>query len=144
MTHEDEGKYGEKRRGAKLDETIASRIKEKISGDRISCAEAHGIAAELGREPSDVGVAIDLLEIRITKCQLGLFGHGKEKNIPVASDPVSPDIEREIKASVVDNRLPCSAAWEIARNLNVPKGTISGACETLKIKISPCQLGAFG
>jgi len=143
MTHEDAGHYAGKRRGAELNETIAANIKEKISKNRISCAEAHGIAVNLKVDPADVGTAIDLLEVRIIKCQLGLFGHGKEKNIPSLSDQINPEIKSAIKSSLVNDRLACLTAWEIAKRFNVSKPTISAVCEVMKIKISPCQLGAF-
>lgn len=144
MTHEDAGHYAGKRRGAELNKVIAERIKEKISDNRISCAEAHGIAVELNVAPADVGTAIDLLEIRIIKCQLGLFGHGGEKNIPVLSDKINPEIESAIHTSLINGRLACSAAWEISKRFNISKPMVSAACEVMKIKISPCQLGAFG
>jgi hypothetical protein len=144
MTHEDTGNYAGKRRDAELNETIAAKIKEKISEKRISCAEAHSIAAELSVAPADVGAAIDLLEVRIIKCQLGLFGYGKEKNIPVLSDKTNPDIEQAIKSSLINDKLPCSTSWELAKKFNVPKPMVAAVCESMKIKISPCQLGAFG
>jgi len=143
MTHEDAGNYAGKRCGAKLNETIATRIKEKISDNRISCAEAHSIAAELNADPDDVGTAIDLLEVRIIKCQLGLFGHGKEKNILALPDKIDPEIEPAILSSLVNDRLSCYAAWEIAKRFDVSKAIISAVCEKMKVKISPCQLGAF-
>jgi hypothetical protein len=143
MTHKDTGNYAGKRGGRALNETIAAKIKGKISENRISCAEAHSIAVELNTDPADVGAAIDLLEVRIIKCQLGLFGYGKEKNIPVLSDKINPDIESVIKSSLVNDRLPCFTAWEIAKRFKVARPMISAACETMKIKISPCQLGAF-
>jgi len=143
MTHEDAGHYAGKRPDAELNETIAARIKEKISENRISCAEAHSIAEELKTNPADVGVAIDLLEVRIIKCQLGLFGYGKEKKIPALSDKVNPDIELAVKSSLVNGRLACSAAWEISKRFNISKAMVSAVCEAMKIKISPCQLGAF-
>ncbi len=144
MTHKDAGHYTGKRPGAELNETIAVRIKEKISNNRISCSEAHSIAVELNVTPADVGVAIDLLEVRIIKCQLGLFGYGKDKNIPVLSDKMNPDIELAIRSSLVNDRITCSTAWDISKRFNVPKAMISAACEAMKIKIYQCQLGAFG
>jgi hypothetical protein len=144
MTHEDTGHYAGKRRGAELNETIAAKVKEKISEKQISCAEAHSIATELSVAPADVGAAIDLLEVRIIKCQLGLFGYGKEKNIPVLSDKTNPDIEQAIKSSLINDKLPCSTSWELAKKFNVPKPMVAAVCESMKIKISPCQLGAFG
>ena len=144
MTHEDTGHYAGKRPGTELNETIAAKIKEKITEKRISCAEAHSIAAELSVAPADVGAAIDLLEVRIVKCQLGLFGYGKEKNIPVLSDIINPDIGLAIKSSLINDRLPCSTSWEIAKRFNVSKPIVAAVCESMKVKVSPCQLGAFG
>jgi len=143
MTHEDAGNYAGKRHGAELNEMIATGIKEKMSENTISCAEAHSIAAKLDADPADVGAAIDLLEVRINKCQLGLFGYGKQKNIPALSDKINPEIESAIKSSLVKGRLTCSAAWEISKRFNVSKAMVAAACETMKIKISACQLGAF-
>jgi hypothetical protein len=143
MTHKDTGNYAGKRSGVELNDALATKIKEKISDNRISCAEAHGISVNLDIDPADVGTAIDLLEVRIIKCQLGLFGYGKEKNIPSLSDQINPEIESAIKSSLVSDRLACLAAWEIAKRFNVSKPVISAVCEVMKIKISPCQLGAF-
>jgi hypothetical protein len=144
MTYEDAGHYAGKRRGAKLNETIAEKIKGTISDNKISCAEAHGIAGKLNVSPAEVGTAIDLLEVRITQCQLGLFGHGKEKNIPPLPDKIDSEVESAINSSLADGRLACSTAWEIAKRFKMAKSTVAAICEKMKIKISPCQLGAFG
>jgi len=143
MTHEDAGHYAGKRRGAKLNEMIAVKIRETISDNKISCAEAHGIAGKLNVSPAEVGTAVDLLEVRITQCQLGLFGHGKEKNIPPLRDKIDSEVESAINSSLSDGRLPCSIAWEICKRFKMVKSTMAAICEKMKIKISPCQLGAF-
>jgi hypothetical protein len=143
MAHEDAGKYAAKHEGAILDEEIASRIKEKIKDNKISCAAAHKIAGDLGIKPSDVGINIDLLEVRINKCQLGLFGYGDAKKITGKPEKINPDIEKAIEAGLVNNRLSCAAAWEIADRFGIPKITVADICEAMKIKITSCQLGAF-
>jgi hypothetical protein len=73
MTHEDAGNYAGKRHGAEINERIAAKIKERISENAISCAEAYSIAVKLNADPADVGATIDLLEVRINKCQIGAF-----------------------------------------------------------------------
>ena len=83
------------------------------------------------------------MEIRIGKCQLGLFGHGKNDKPVKPAKTIRTDIEEAIKEALVNNRLSCKAAWEIAEKFGVPKMRISSLCEALKIKIKPCQLGAF-
>ena len=48
-----------------------------------------------------------------------------------------------IQEARVDGNLSCEKAWEIARRFDVSKMKVSSVCEQLKIKIKPCQLGAF-
>lgn len=143
MTHKDSGNYGEKRKDMPLNETIANKIKENIQGNSISCIEAHTIAEKLNVDPAEVGVAIDILEIRINKCQLGLFGYENKKNIPLLTEKVSPDMESTIKSSLSDGKLKCIDAWNIAKKYNISRPMVTAICESMKIKISACQLGAF-
>jgi len=74
---------------------------------------------------------------------MGLFGYGAQKKIVTPLDTISPELEEAIKASTADNRMACKSCWAIAEDTGCSKLDVSGACEALEIKISPCQLGAF-
>ncbi len=143
MTRKDEGNYGKKRKDFQLNERLASLVKERAQDNKISCSKAHDISKELNVSPFEVGAAIDILEIRIIKCQLGLFGYDGRKNIPALNEKVDPEIETAIKSSLVEGRLPCLTAWNIAEKFNISRLKVASICEYLKIKISACQLGAF-
>jgi len=144
MTHEDAGHYRLKHPSqTKVDPQIAEALKEKAKNNKISCASAHKIADETGTTPAEVGVALDLLEMRITNCQLGLFGHSPEKKIVKSSETVSPELEKAIRNSLEDNRISCLSCWEIAARFGIARIDISAACEALGVKIGLCQLGAF-
>lgn len=52
-------------------------------------------------------------------------------------------LEEELKASLVDGRLPCAVAFKIARKLKVPPKQVGEAANRLNIKIVSCQLGCF-
>ena len=145
MTHRDEGHYAEKHaRRARLDQAIREAIRRRSMGGKLSCVAAFRIAEEMNIQPSEVGRALDLLEIRIIKCQLGLFGHEKGKRLIVKpAETVSQDLEEALRAGLVNGRLPCATTWEIAKRFNVPKMGITSACERLNLHISQCQLGAF-
>jgi hypothetical protein len=144
MTHEDAGHYAAKHsKETKLDERIAGEIRKKIREGKVSCAAAHRIAEELGVTPAEVGVAIDLLEARIERCQLGLYGYSPKRRIVEAAETVSPELEDAIRGALSDGKLICLSSWEIAKQFGIPKMAISSACETVGIKISFCQLGAF-
>jgi len=144
MTHEDAGHYAAKHPDAKIDPAITSAIEAKQDSGRISCAAAHAIAAKQGCDPKTVGINIDLLEKRISKCQLGLFGHGSKKGKAIVkSGSVPAELEAAIRDAMDGNRLTCKAAWDVAERLGLKKMDVSCACEALEIKLGRCQLGAF-
>lgn len=144
MTHEDKGHYAKKHpSGRRTDRRITKALTAAVSDKEIPCAVAFRVAADLNVSPEEMGFTIDSLEISITKCQLGLFGYHPRKRIIAPVDSVSSTLEDAIRQALVNDRLSCAAAWEIAERLGLRKMQVSSACETLGIKISSCQLGAF-
>jgi len=147
MTHEDAGKYAAKHPpGTKLNEKIAKAVREKSSGGGLACAMGEKISKELGVEVAAVGITADLLELKIKNCQLGLFGwkdkpnHGKDIQ---AVESVAAEMKTAIEGAAEEGEIICAALWAIAERLNTNRKEVSGACETLGIKIRKCQLGAF-
>ncbi len=144
MAHEDAGHYaGKHPRQTVIDPTLSTAIKEKATNGRISCAAAHGIAQQQVVSPARVGQQIDLLELRIDKCQMGLFGYDPETKIVQPSKSIAAALESTLQPLLVDNKISCADCWKIADQLNISRLDVASACEGLKIKISPCQLGAF-
>lgn len=144
MTHEDAGHYALKHPSSAIpDARIAEAVRPKASNGKITCAAIHKIAAELMVLPSEVGQTVDLLEFRLIKCQLGLFGYGPKRRIVEPAESIIPTLREAIEASLVDNRLPCRVAWTIADKLGIKKMDVSSACEALEIKVCDCQIGSF-
>jgi hypothetical protein len=52
-------------------------------------------------------------------------------------------LEEEMRASLVNGKLPCAVAFKIARKLKVSPKQVGDAANKLNIKISSCQLGCF-
>jgi hypothetical protein len=52
-------------------------------------------------------------------------------------------VEDEMRASLVNGKLPCAVAFQIARKLKVSPRQVGDAANRLKIKIASCQLGCF-
>ena len=52
-------------------------------------------------------------------------------------------LENELKASLVDGRLPCAMAFKIGRKLKVNPRKVGDMANGLNVKISNCQLGCF-
>jgi hypothetical protein len=109
----------------------------------VSCSDAHTAARALGVTPAEVGRCMDLMELRIARCQLGLFGHAPARRIVRPAERVAPGLETAIRSRLVGGRLSCEAAWLLAEEAALPRLAVAGACEALGIKIKPCQLGAF-
>ncbi len=144
MAHSDAGRYAAKHGpGGNPDEKIAKAIRGKVQEGKLGCAEAERIGAQIGVPLAEVGRTLDLLEIRICACQLGLFGYAPEGKAVQPAKTVAPELEGAIRGRLADGKLPCAAAWEIAAGLKIPRMKASSACEALKIRIKPCQLGAF-
>lgn len=128
---------------AVLEARLAAALREKVKDGHISCAAAHGVAESLGHPPAEIGRAIDLMEVRLSRCQLGLFGYTPEKRIVQKADDWDAEMEADIRAALRDGRLPCAAAWAIADRRRASRLAVANVCEALGIKIRPCQLGAF-
>ncbi len=144
MTHEDAGHYAAKHPpGTRADEQIAEMIRNAAEGETVSCAAAHKIAADLGVSPAQVGMTIDVLEMRIGRCQLGLFGHTPESRTVTPADKVDDAIKDALTGALAGGRLSCRSAWDIAARFKVPRSTVASCCEALQIKVCSCQLGAF-
>jgi hypothetical protein len=147
MAHEDAGHYaGKHPKGTKPDDRIAAAINARQADSRIACAQAEEVSIELGVSMAEVGVNVDLLELRIAKCQLGLYGYSTTKPHGAMIDDVSSvsvELEGAIKGALGDGRLSCASAWKIAADLKIAKMDVTAACDFLKLKIKPCQLGAF-
>ncbi len=144
MTHEDAGHYAAKHpEGTKCNPQLEEALKQIISDGKITCTAAHEIADKFNISPIEVGVNMDLLEIRLSKCQLGLFGYGKQKKIVKPAEKIAHELEKVIKQSISDGRISCAACWDAAGKVGCSKLDVSCACEALKVKISPCRLGAF-
>ena len=144
MTLEKGQKFSEKHGpDAQANPIAREKINRLAKDGELACAVAFKIAGELGLSPAEIGRTVDLLNLKLSKCQLGLFGYKPDKKKVKAARPENRQIEEAIRNALDDGKLACCEAWEIANRYNVPKMTVSGACESLGIKIKPCQLGAF-
>ena len=126
---------------------ITDEILAALVDGELPCAQAFKIAAKLGIEPLDVGLAADDADVRLSRCQLGLFGYGLKAEgkhrIVTPMGEVPANLKQAIDAAIEGKGITCQKAWEIASRLGLPKMHASSACETLGVKITICQLGAF-
>jgi hypothetical protein len=144
MTEKDKGHYAKKHPpDRKVNPLIADAVKSRSPEGEIACAVAFEIVENQKSTPGEVGFTIDALEVRVVKCQLGLFGYKPTKRIVKPSQNVSSPLKEAIQKSLVKDRLACKAAWDIADRFGLRRLEVSSVCETMGIKISSCQLGTF-
>ncbi len=144
MTPEDAGHYRAKHPdGTRFDPSLADELTARAQDGKITCTAAHELATERGVEPSEVGKTADLLEYRIVECQMGLFGYYPDKRIVRPAEHVPNELQRRLSEIAADGCITCAECWSLAQKLGVEKMAVSSACESLKLKIKSCQLGAF-
>ncbi len=147
MTHEDAGKYALKHPpGTRPNAQITKAIREKSPGGELACGVGEKISKELKVDLSEVGITADLLEMKIKKCQLGLFGWGKKPNHGKdihAAESVPVEMKKALEEVAENGVVTCAGLWMIADRLGVERKVVSAACNTLRLKIRVCQLGAF-
>lgn len=139
------GEHYSKKHGhdVKPDPSIKSEILKRTKDEKVPCAVAFEIAETLQILPLEVGKTADLINFKLTKCQLGLFGYQPHKKIVEPQNNIEENLKEAISQSLSEGRLSCKRAWKIASRFNIPKMAVSSACETIGIKIKDCQLGAF-
>ena len=144
MTHKDADDYSRKHSShEKPDTTLAEAVRGAAEGGRISCAAVFRIFAAQNVEASEAGKTVDQLNIKLVRCQLGLFGNSPEQGVLEPVEDVPHELVSAIRNHLVEGRLPCANAWKIAEELNLKRTDVGCAAETLNIRIKPCQLGAF-
>lgn len=125
------------------DERIAAAVRGRAQEGTLRCAAAFRIAEDLGAAPLAVGQAADDIDVRLVRCQLGLFGHGERKSVVEPAEEVTPELEQAIREGLILGRLPCAVAWAIAARFGMAKLHVANAAEKLGLRIGQCQLGAF-
>lgn len=143
MGHQDRGHYAKKHPDHKINPEIADKINASALDGMIHCASAHRIAKTIGCSVSEIGVQADLLELRIARCQMGLFGYGPGKKNFNPDVQVSESLKNDILNSQKQGRIPCRKCWDMAKTHKISRRDMGSACEKLEIRIKPCQLGAF-
>ena len=131
-----------------MTQSVKARIREVSSKGTLPCAKGLALAEELGVSALKVGEEANQLGIRISRCQLGLFGYGPKaegkQRIVEPLENVPPDWEATLReAASAEGGLACAEAHRIARRLGASYLDISNAAEGLEIRICQCQLGCF-
>jgi len=120
-----------------MSQTRAEELIARYTTDerRLTCANAHKIAAKLQITPEEVGALTREMDIRISACDLGQFGKQ-----PLGT--FREDVYRDAKDIADEHgRIYCKNARLLARRSNLK--TVRTALLEGGIDVIYCQLGCF-
>jgi len=125
--------------------TIESTLLPALRDGRLPCAFAFHLADKHGWTADEIGAEATRLDVRISRCQLGLFGYDsfRQKGFVQQMAEVPGDVTVSLRAAAADTQIACAALWRIAEEHGLPRIAIACAAETLGLHVSPCQLGCF-
>jgi hypothetical protein len=127
-----------------MNQEIATQIQQSLAEGKLPCPSAFKIARRLGVSPQQVGEVVNELNVRISRCQLGLFGYGSDKGKSLKpAQEVAEELQARIRDRVIEEELPCAMAWGVASELKMKRLDVANAAESLGIRITQCQLGCF-
>ena len=130
-----------------MDEQLHQAMMDHLEDGSLPCNRAHAIAQNLDVKPLDVGFAANDADIRIARCQLGLFGYGPKAEgkhkIVHPMDDVPERLAARLRAAADGENITCQAVWEAADKLGYKRIEASSAVEAMGLRVSRCQLGCF-
>ena len=56
---------------------------------------------------------------------------------------IAPAVEKAVQASLVNGRLSCKTAFEVAEKLKVSRQRVGATAFKFNVRIADCQLGCF-
>jgi len=130
-----------------LNPSIVESIKARQVEGKLPCVRAFLIVDDLDVPATAVGETADVLGVKLSRCQLGLFGYPGKQGWSAANiddHPVPDDLRPALRnAADTSGKLACIKAWELADRFEVPRMLVGYLADQLGIHIAPCQLGAF-
>ena len=120
----------------KLDKIQTDLVMTNLDEDgKLSCLKAFKVARLIGRKPKEMSGITKSLGLKITNCELGVFGKLNFKNPNMA-------VYNKLKENYNGNkRLECKILWDEAQNSTL--NTVGSTVKNTDIDVVHCQLGCF-
>lgn len=119
-----------------LDEVQKELLLTNLDEDgKLSCIKAFKVARLIGRKPIEMSSITKTFGIKITNCELGVFGKLKFQK-------ADNEVYNRLKTNYMGQEtLECKILWDEAKRstLNIVGSTVKNS----DIEVSHCQLGCF-
>ncbi|MGE3299748.1 MAG: ModE family transcriptional regulator [Arcobacter sp.] len=102
---------------------------------KLSCLKAFKVARLIGRKPIEMRAITKSMGIKITNCELGVFGKLKFE------DPSAVIYNRLKRNYMGHETLECKVLWDEAKRSKLK--TVGATVKNSDIQVSHCQLGCF-
>lgn len=102
---------------------------------KLTCLKAFKVARLIGLKPIEMSEACKSIDIKITNCELGVFGK-------LEFTDFEEDIYNNLKINFSENKnIECKVLWDEARNSTLRK--VGSTVKKSDIEVIHCQLGCF-
>jgi hypothetical protein len=120
----------------KLDKIQTDLVMTNLDEDgKLSCLKSFKVARLIGRKPKEMSALTKSLGLKITNCELGVFGKLKFQ------DP-NMEVYNKLKENYNGStRLECKILWDEAQNSTL--NTVGSTVKSTDIDVVHCQLGCF-
>lgn len=119
-----------------LDDTQKELVLTNLDNDgKLSCLKAFKVARLIGVKPIDMSDACKSIGIKITNCELGVFGKIKFKN---AEDTIYSKISQNFTQ---DKDVSCRTLWYVAQESSLRR--VGNTVKNTDVEVTHCQLGCF-
>lgn len=127
---------GEMKKEIHLDETQRKLLFNNLDEEgKLSCLKAFKVARLIGIADIDMSDACKSENIKITNCELGVFGKIKFQ------DAESAIYNKIAQNFTQDKDVSCKILWEIARESSLRR--VGSTVKFTDIEVINCQLGCF-
>jgi len=121
-----------------LDETqkdlLLTNLDEK---GKLSCLKAFKVARLIGVKPKDMDLITKSMNIKITNCELGVFGKIQFSDL---DDKIYNKLSENFNKT---KKVECEVAWYAARDKGASLRKVGSTINNSDIKVTHCQLGCF-
>jgi hypothetical protein len=130
-----------------LTTTLTEAVRQAADeAGRLPCQDAMALAERARVGPRAIGAAADAAGVKLSRCQLGLFGYGRSRTPDQAQSPAETTLPQPLMehlSGLERREITCAAAWALADGLQVERLAVGQAAKALGVRINSCQLGCF-
>lgn len=120
----------------KLDKIQTDLVLTNLDSDgKLGCLKAFKVARLIGKQPSEMAELTKSLNVKITNCELGVFGNLQFND---ADFNLYKNMSNKLE---MNKKIECKDAWKHAR-----LSTLKNVGSTIKntdLEVTYCQLGCF-